>query len=171
MESQLPPDEDFYKESKYLTGKIGIRPLNNGGLDNYVSKESFNYNFLHKMNNQLLDEYHKEHNKQKGENTRPQDPVNINQNEIQQQNEIPTQNESTKDKKQINKQKGSIGKKKKWQPNQGCMLRKMSPRGKDKKEIEEMDKPQKKEVHKLEKFFKDEQPHVNRTPKIVTIHD
>ena len=173
MESQLPPDEDFYKESKYLTGKIGIRPLNKDGLDNYVSKESFNYHFLHKMSGELLQECLNEHNKQNGENALPQDrPIKVNENEIPQQKETPAQSELTKDKKRKNvKQTGTAGKKKKWQPNQGCMLRKTSPKGKDKKEIEEMDKPAKKEVHKLEKFFKDEQPHVNRAPKIVTILD
>lgn len=59
MYSQMG-DENFTKQPMYSSGKYGIRPLNDTGIENYLAFGSYNYRFLNKIDPSIIKEYMEE---------------------------------------------------------------------------------------------------------------
>lgn len=59
MYSQMG-DENFTKQPMYSSGKYGIRPLNDTGIENYLAFDSYNYRFLNKIDPAIIKEYMEE---------------------------------------------------------------------------------------------------------------
>ena len=66
-------NQDFSDHPMYTTGKYGIKPLNDGGVEHYLGSEYFNYHFLSKVYpyivKECLDEIYQKKNVDKKEET------------------------------------------------------------------------------------------------------
>ena len=49
-------NQDFSDHPMYTTGKYGIKPLNDGGVEHYLGSEYFNYHFLSKVDPDIVKE-------------------------------------------------------------------------------------------------------------------
>lgn len=122
-------DANFSDHPMYTTGKYGICPLNDSGIEHYLGYNSYNYHFLKKIDPDIIKEYmeevkegkkiaEQEKNKQaKGDNKEVQEEKKVTINETEQKKELvqpkeikkPMNNQSMK---QNNKQVGHNGNKK-----------------------------------------------------------
>lgn len=71
-------NQDFSDHPMYTTGKYGIKPLNDGGVEHYLGSEYFNYHFLSKVDpdivKECLDEINQKKNGDKKEEEVNQSP-------------------------------------------------------------------------------------------------
>ena len=109
-------EKHFTKEPFEDNGRCKIHPLSEEGLEHYLSKESYNYNFIRtKKNPELLKQIEEEikaenASKQKKENINSDKGVQLgNQEDLKEENKNPQNNNSTKG-KTGNKSKNKKGK-------------------------------------------------------------
>lgn len=75
-------NQDFSDHPMYTTGKYGIKPLNDGGVEHYLGSEYFNYHFLSKVDPDIVKECLDEiSQKKKGDKKENEDTKQIPQEE------------------------------------------------------------------------------------------